>query len=76
MYFPSFSFPMVFYHSLDVSRLLASIFTWRLSCGFLHPGDFAKTSLDVPDETRQFRVKVPAHDSISVDSYMAHSSGL
>lgn len=51
MYFPSFSLPMVFFQSLDVSWQFASVFALRLSCSFLHPGDFAKNSLDVPDGT-------------------------
>lgn len=38
-------------------------------------GDFTKNSLDVPDETRQPSVKVPAHDSIPISSDMAHSLG-
>lgn len=51
MYFPSFSLPIVFFHSLDVSWQFASVIALRLSCGFLHPEDFAKNSLDVPDGT-------------------------
>lgn len=73
--FPLLLLPYGFLSFMDV-WLSASSFTWRLSCGSLHPRDCAKNPIDVPDGTRRLRVKVPAHDSITVASYTARSLGL